>query len=518
MPSWVMDLQIAPPKGSLVCDVCVIGAGAGGIYAASRFADEGFRVVVIEAGGQACRSAAESGFDVSFLKQRYVAAIDGRAFGVGGTTSMWGGLLIPHTKLDLRDAGHPFTETWSNIVAAVADASPAVLGMLGHHPTEDFTAPALYQLGKMAKDLEQGGLAPKAALHLPPQKKNFTFLLKRRHEPIRLLLNAIARAGVFEVHGTLGRLSAVQAVARNGNSVNVVAKRFVLAAGAIESARLLLEAKEMNPELPIPRCAAIGGFLSDHLSTTIAEVAPAKVEAAVAFLPFFSQGRMRSLRLIDKLAPPAAPKAFAHFAFTTQSAGFAIAREMIAAVQARRLPRLRQLVSVRAGLDLIQLAAAKYLQSTLYRPPDIRIHLQLDVEQAPRRANRIMLGDHVDAYGRREVSIDWAISDDDVANVRLLGRRMIRILNSSCPSMAPLLPVESAGRVLQLHDAYHPVGTCRMGTDSEAVVDLNLKVHGLSNLWVVSTGVLPSAGTANPTFTMLCLAERMVGAISCETI
>jgi choline dehydrogenase-like flavoprotein len=518
MVSGTLNLQVASSTGPVFCDVCVIGAGAGGLYAASRLAEEGFRVVVIEAGGQICRSGAESGFDVAFLNERYVAAIDGRAFGVGGTTSKWGGLLIPHTKFDLRDSGHPFTETWSKIVAAVADASPAVLGRLGHHPMEDFTTAALHQLGRVAKDLEKGGLEPKAALHLPPRKKNFAFLLKRRRAQIRLLLNATARVGVFEAQGTPARLRAVRAVARNGNTVNVVAKRFVLAAGAIESARILLEAKEANPELPIPQCAAIGEFLSDHLSTTIAEVAPEKIAGAVAFLPFFSQGRMRSLRLIDKLAPSGSPRAFAHFGFTTQSPGFAVAREMIAAVQARRLPRLRQLVSGRAGLELMKLAAGKYMRSTLYRPRDLRIHLQLDVEQAPRRANRIALNDQVDADGRRGVSIDWAVGDDDVANVRLLGRRMIGILDSSCPYLAPLLPVESVGNALRLREAYHPVGTCRMGTDPEAVVDLDLKVYGLSNLWVVSTGVLPSAGTANPTFTMLCLAERLVGHMSRETI
>jgi choline dehydrogenase-like flavoprotein len=41
------------------------------------------------------------------------------------------------------------------------------------------------------------------------------------------------------------------------------------------------------------------------------------------------------------------------------------------------------------------------------------------------------------------------------------------------------------------------------------VVDFDLKVHGVDNLWVLSTGVLPSAGTANPTFSMLCLGNRL---------
>ena len=53
-----------------------------------------------------------------------------------------------------------------------------------------------------------------------------------------------------------------------------------------------------------------------------------------------------------------------------------------------------------------------------------------------------------------------------------------------------------------------------MGKEKESVVDENLKVYGTKNLWVVSTGVLPSAGTANPTFTMLCLADRLVEQIT----
>ena len=53
-----------------------------------------------------------------------------------------------------------------------------------------------------------------------------------------------------------------------------------------------------------------------------------------------------------------------------------------------------------------------------------------------------------------------------------------------------------------------------MGVDSEAVVDSHLQVWGTDNLWVVSTGVLPSAGTANPTFTLLCLAEQLAGRLS----
>jgi choline dehydrogenase len=61
----------------------------------------------------------------------------------------------------------------------------------------------------------------------------------------------------------------------------------------------------------------------------------------------------------------------------------------------------------------------------------------------------------------------------------------------------------------KIYDAYHPVGTCRMGDDEEAVLTPDMQVRGVDNLWVAGTSVLSSAGSANPTFTALCLAHRL---------
>jgi choline dehydrogenase-like flavoprotein len=57
---------------------------------------------------------------------------------------------------------------------------------------------------------------------------------------------------------------------------------------------------------------------------------------------------------------------------------------------------------------------------------------------------------------------------------------------------------------------YHPLGTCKIGpaTDPLAVVDPELRVHGLRGLRIVDGSVFPTITTVNPMVTVLMLAER----------
>lgn len=98
-----------------------------------------------------------------------------------------------------------------------------------------------------------------------------------------------------------------------------------------------------------------------------------------------------------------------------------------------------------------------------------------------------------------------------------LARRMLR-----APSLARLVSEEIApSPAAEVDDAllehhvrshaktvYHPAGTCKMGQDAMAVVDPQLRVHGVQRLRVCDASVMPTLNSANTNAPTVMIAER----------
>ena len=153
------------------------------------------------------------------------------------------------------------------------------------------------------------------------------------------------------------------------------------------------------------------------------------------------------------------------------------------------------------------------MKKQLYVPPQINFKIMLCGEQLPHWQNRISLAPVLDRLGLPKSQLDWRPRDSDERTFRAiiarLGDYWLRTgLDQVCPLIWNLATLDNdMPLVSQAEACAHPSGTTRMGTDPKtSVVGPDLSCHAVPNVSIVSASVFPTAGSANPTFTIMKMA------------
>ena len=492
-------------------DVVIVGAGTAGLFLARELARRGRTVLLLEAGGATPTSAPNRQTSIQ-LGRGHRGIFEGRAIGLGGTSTLWGGQLAEFDPADFDRAYAPWPFGLDQLAPWYAHVH-AALGV----PQRETDAAYRAALGG---DEGQGGEIERFFTCWLPEP-NFARLFRAeiaRDARMRIVLDTFVTG--FEFAGA--RVQAAIARQRGGPAIRVPAERFVLATGTIAANRLMLAAAR-SEDVPW-RHAAIGTMFQDHLAGPVAAV---ELIDERRFRERFENARVGRLKLQPKLRRTRAARA----AMGPEQIGLAGAfnfrsdlGEHLANIKhvARSLRSAAALSTV-ASLPRDMLAvgrmfapfALRYIRDRRVMAFfDSALEFAVQSEQRPIAASRVVLVDGPPAPdGLPRAGVDWRIDGSEIAAIRdftiaagewLAGQGIARL------AVDPQLAAADSRFVDRLTDNNHPCGGLTMALDPRrGVVDPDLRVHGTDNLFVASAAVYPSSSHANCTLTLLALAARL---------
>lgn len=484
-------------------DVLIIGAGTVGLVLASRLAAQGLRVICLESGG---REQATETHPLNVVEQagtQYAGAEHGRFRCLGGSSTRWGGALIPFQPEDMAPRLWPLD--WAALSPYLAEAE-ALFGL----------SDGPYDVPDMLTGTEH---VARLAKWPPFARRNVYSLLRERIEaPSGPDVWTNATATGFLIKN--GKLAEVEARASDGSRIRVRMTRTVIAAGAIESTRILHLIDRESAGAISALTGTLGQGFQDHLSTVVATLDVMDRRELNKLLGFrFSRGGgMRNMRF--ELAPDSPlrhdePACFAHVGFSDSGGGFGALRDIFRALQRRRLPDVKEVARLIRGLPWLSRAVWwRFVHKRLLYPESSALELHMVIEQERSSIHRISLSDRAaDVFGMPLAKIDWRVTEADIANMMRATETMFESWqNSPLSELATLCrrnPVAIADDLARGGGIYHPTGSTRMADNAKGgVVDPQLRVFAFPDISVCSTSVLPTGGGANPTMMLILLALR----------
>jgi choline dehydrogenase-like flavoprotein len=465
-------------------------------------------IVLLESGDRIATTEANSKSADSTGKP-HNGTLLGRATGLGGTSSLWGGQLAEFEDADFsrRDSPWPFG------LSEMRKYYSAVYRLLGIYelPSDDICR---LQLGGE-------GMGPETVerffthwLRTPNFARYFKPILQSKE--VRCYLNTTAIGMEFDgSHGT-----AIKCRTRDGKEVRVAGTKFIFSTGTIPTVRFFLTTQNFD-NVPWKANQKIGGFFQDHFGGI---VGTAEILDEALFREYFENGIIGGHKVQPKLR-------FIRSQREKMDSGACIFFGFDSSV-ATNLGNIKTFVkSLRSGLTFssetsilkdIAVVGRSLLPIVLRFVRDRRILAMMDrgvsvlvqAEQIPIPHSRITLaGTDRCADGLLKLAVDWNVDGGELVAVRKITLETDNYLQKKGLARLRIDP-----RLLNLDpeffealsDTYHQCGGMRMSTAAEeGVVDPNCRVWGTSNLWVVGAAVFPSSSHANCTLTALALAARL---------
>lgn len=571
----VAELAGLPDTGDLTCDVLIVGGGPAGLTVARGLDGRRLDILIVESGGAGETPEAEALNEVvaspdtwseaqARRRRDYHTALtqhwdhDRQGFGVrcrglGGSTAAWAGKSAAFDEIDYARRDWVPNSGWPIAPAEVDSALDRAAHLLNlgpncyddglwslMHRSCPEPRPDPERLQSFFWQFARSTIDPMDILRAGKE------FLKDQPTPCRILTGATVTELLTD--STASHATGAVVADAGGRRRTIRAGMVVLAASAIENARLLLASNRHQAAGLGNGRDTVGRYLLDHPCAEVARFEPAAIARMSALFGFFGLPNESGVTMYMRgLAPrpevqaaegllncaaympgerapddpwEAAKRILKRQSDSYLSDGVSILRapRLVAtglgrmALQHRRMPKglarfaVNQVIRFRPGM-----AAEEYLTGGV---PHKLTGLAIEAisEQVPDPANRVTLADRTDRFGTPLPMARWKVGETEMRSLARFGQLLadgFATAGMPVPVLSDWVAEERYGDAAVI-DMAHTAGTTRMSDDPRTgVVDRNCEVHGVRGLFVAGASVFPTNGHVNSTLMITALAVRL---------
>ncbi|MER2298690.1 MAG: GMC family oxidoreductase [Pseudomonas sp.] len=457
-------------------DFCIVGAGPAGITLALRLAGAGWSVALLEGGGREYTPRSQALYKCTSTGLEVFAAEDRLRY-LGGTSNHWAGRCRPFTSADFAVPPPVEMPGWPIPYAEIERYLPGAMEIVDLPQGAEFKA--------VNPGLNGGEFEADRFLLSPPTRFAQKYASALDETPgLDVFINCNCVDLLFDPDA--GKLKAVQVSDYEGKRQPVAARNFILATGAIENARQLLNSKSLAQAGVVTKDGLVGRCFMEHLNIDMGTFIlrsgegtdPRQYFTTDAFVAQYQAGRGNVLASV------------------------------LADVQT--YGRTAEVKHFLENLACDMGVASKIEFVAKFSCPGDGVISTL-IEQFPNVHSRISLLDEQDELGVAKVNVNWVLSDSDRHTIKCIGSELAKQFAEMGLGFVKLNDfVYDTSLPLKMSPHAHHMGTTRMAASAkDGVVDTNCKVFGTENLYVAGSSVFATGGASNPTMPLLQFALRL---------
>tara|TARA_B100001250_G_scaffold198988_1_gene170704 strand:- start:120 stop:1535 length:1416 start_codon:yes stop_codon:yes gene_type:complete len=451
--------------------VVIFGSGPAGISAALEFERKNIKCLILEAGSENYSKESQEFYKGEVIGDEFTDLSVSRLRQFGGTSGHWGGWSKPREEYSYQD--------WP--------INTNELDKYTNRTCEILEIKNLFRKSSLNNYFNQIEFKTSQVRFASKYKNHL-----KKSDKISLILNTqlLYFVGKNKITNHAVCLS-------NGKKINISSKYFILSCGGIENSRILLWTREKNKEL-ISSDLPIGNYWMNHpyILSGSGAVDKKKLQKKLRdkFLDYPVNGLMHFASKNELLKDK---NVLSANIFMKSKEDLKLYKEVIRDILC---------VAPKYGNKIIQKILNKDLQCG-------NIYMQL--EEEPNKDNKIILGKSKDINGVPMTKLFYKKSKNSLMSAKLI-----------MEEFANLCRKEDLGRIgikeniynldsFENLGAYHHMGGTRMGINKhDSVVDKDLKVHDINNLYISGSSIFVTGGYTNPTFAIIQFALRIADEIN----